>query len=177
MSDRLIEVKIESVRVSLLSQHRIAVLQEKDGDRYLPIWIGPFEAEAIAMQLRKEKSPRPLTHDLLHQVLLEVAHDPVYVEIASLMDDVYLARLVFNAEDNPIMDELDCRASDALALAVRFGCPIYVDEEVMNAAGKVPDEEIPLDEDVEGDASDTSSEDLELFRDVVEGLDLGSLSD
>lgn len=173
----MIKVKIESVRVSLMSQHRIAVLQEANGNRYLPIWIGPFEAEAIAMHLRNEKAPRPLTHDLLHGMIQEL-NGLAYVLIHDLEKDIYLARLVFNEGPGSGL-EMDCRPSDAIALAVRCGCPIYIEEAVMDAAAKVPAEEIQLDrvEELmsEDGETDQDSDDLEVFRDVVEGLDLDSL--
>lgn len=174
----MVEVKIESVRVSLMSQHRIAVLQEKDGNRYLPIWIGSFEAEAIAMHLRNEKAPRPLTHDLIHSLIQEL-NGLDHVVIYDLDNDVYLARLVFNAGPDGVF-ELECRPSDAIAVAVRFDSPIFIKDEVMDIASKVPDEEIPLDlsdEDGAGGVGDgaASSPDLEVFRDALEGLDLDSL--
>ncbi len=177
----MIKVRIESVRVSLMSQHRIAVLQEEDGDRYLPIWIGPFEAEAIAMHLRKESVPRPLTHDLMH-TLIEELNGLDYVVIHDLDQDIYLARLIFNEGPGGGEYELECRPSDAIAIAVRCDCPIFVADKVMEVAAKVPDEEISLElhedamsTDVEG--LKQTSENLEVFRDVVEGLDLDSLPD
>ncbi len=173
----MIKVRVESVRVSLMSQHRIAVLQEDEGDRYLPIWIGSFEAEAIAMRLRNEKVPRPLTHDLVHS-LVDALNGLAYVVIYSLEKDVYLARLVFNDLDGADR-EMECRPSDAIAIAVRCECPIYVSEEVMDAAAKVPAEEISLDQmdDGEEEAGVASENDgnLDVFRDALEDLDLDSL--
>ncbi len=172
----MIKVRIESVRVSLMSQHRIAVLQEEEGDRHLPIWIGPFEAEAIAIHLRNEKVPRPLTHDLIH-ALIEELNGLDHVIIYDLEQDIYLARLVFNQGPNGEY-EMECRPSDAIAIAVRCDCPIYVADHVMDIAAKVPDEEIPLELNETAAAAEglqQSSEDLEVFRDVVEGLDLDSL--
>jgi len=173
----MIKVRVESVRVSLMSQHRIAVLQEDEGDRYLPIWIGSFEAEAIAMRLRNEKVPRPLTHDLVHS-LVDALNGLAYVVIYSLEKDVFLARLVFNDLDGADR-EMECRPSDAIAIAVRCECPIYVSEEVMDAAAKVPAEEISLDQmdDGEEEAGVASENDgnLDVFRDALEDLDLDSL--
>ena len=173
----MVKVKVESVRVSLMSQHRIAVLQEDDGDRYLPIWIGSFEAEAIAMRLRNEKAQRPLTHDLI-QSLVEALNGLSHVVIYSLEKDIYLARLVFNELDGDER-EMECRPSDAIAIAVRCECPIYVSEEVMDAAAKVPAEEVNLDQmdEVEEESSqpDGNDEGLDVFRDALEDLDLDSL--
>ena len=173
----MVKVKVESVRVSLMSQHRIAVLQEEDGDRYLPIWIGSFEAEAIAMRLRNEKAQRPLTHDLVHS-LVDALNGLAYVVIYNLEKDIYLARLVFN-EHEGTEREMESRASDAIAIAVRSECPIYVSEEVMDAAAKVPAEEVNLDtmDKGEEEASESSEPDesLDVFRDALEDLDLDSL--
>ncbi len=173
----MVKVRVESVRVSLMSQHRIAVLQEDDGDRYLPIWIGSFEAEAIAMRLRNEKAQRPLTHDLI-QSLVDALNGLSHVVIYSLEKDIYLARLVFNELDGDER-EMECRPSDAIAIAVRCECPIYISEEVMDAAAKVPAEEVNLDQmdEVEEDSglTDGSDEGLDVFRDALEDLDLDSL--
>ncbi len=173
----MVKVKVESVRVSLMSQHRVAVLQEDDGDRYLPIWIGSFEAEAIAMRLRNEKAPRPLTHDLVH-ALVDALNGLAYTVIYSLDKDIYLARLVFNELDGDER-EMECRPSDAIAIAVRCECPIYVSEEVMDAAAKVPAEEVNLDQmddgDEEGSESSENDGNLDVFRDALEDLDLDSL--
>ena len=173
----MVKVKVESVRVSLMSQHRIAVLQEDEGNRYLPIWIGPYEAEAIAMHLRNEKAPRPLTHDLVHDLIQEL-NGLAHVAIYNLEKDVYMARLVFNGQSGEAM-AMECRPSDAIAIAVRCDCPIYIAEKVMAAAAKVPAEEVQLDqvEDLleEDGGGARNNEDLEIFRDAVEGLDLDSL--
>ncbi len=173
----MVKVRVESVRVSLMSQHRIAVLQEDDGDRYLPIWIGSFEAEAIAMRLRNEKAPRPLTHDLVH-LMVDALNGLAHVVIYSLEKDIYLARLVFNDLEGDER-EMECRPSDAIAIAVRCECPIYVSEEVMDAAAKVPAEEVRLDQvdDMEDETGDVAEDDgsLDVFRDALEDLDLDSL--
>lgn len=170
----MVKVSVESVRVSLMSQHRIAVLQEEEGDRYLPIWIGSFEAEAIAMRLRNEKVPRPLTHDLVH-AMADALGGLDYVFIYNMEKDIYLARLVFRKQDGEVR-EMECRPSDAIGIAVRSDCPIYVSEEVMDAAARVPAEEVSLDQVDDEDGEDApSDENLDVYRDALEDLDLDSL--
>ena len=178
----MIEVSIDSVRVSLMSQHRIVVLKEIDSDRYLPIWIGPFEADAITIELQGVEVARPLTHDLLKRMIETLGARVSHVVINDLQNDTYYARIILDVEGEEI--EVDSRPSDAIALAVRAKVPVFVKEEVMDQAGIVAEEDIrdvteaePRAE-VEAEAEDEpSDEDLEVFRDFVEGLDLEGLDD
>ncbi|GIV74173.1 MULTISPECIES: bifunctional nuclease family protein [Caldilinea] len=171
----MIEVTIDSIRVSLLSQNRIVVLKEENSERFLPIWIGPFEADAITLQLQGMEAPRPLTHDLLKSVIETLGAEVLHIVINSLERNTYYARIVLEMNGDTI--EIDSRPSDAIALAVRVGVPIYVAEEVMEQAGMVPEEEMPLSEEGEHAeySSDASGEDLGAFKDFVEGLDLDNL--
>ncbi|NJN83964.1 MAG: bifunctional nuclease family protein [Caldilineaceae bacterium] len=172
----MIEVTIDSVRVSLMSQHRIVVLREEEGERFLPIWIGPFEAEAITLQLQGIDAPRPLTHDLLKAVIETLGGEVVHIVISGLEKNTYFARIVLDADGDTI--EVDSRPSDAIALGVRVNAPIYVAEEVMDQAGLRPEEEMSLAEGIAspggGDEPD-EDEDLGVFTDFVEGLDLDNL--
>jgi bifunctional DNase/RNase len=176
----MIEVTIDSIRVSLMSQNRIVVLREEEGERFLPIWIGPFEADSITMQLQGMEVHRPLTHDLLKNVIETLGAEVLHILINGLERNTYFARIVLDVDGDSV--EIDSRPSDAIALAVRVSAPIYVTEEVMDQAGLQPEEEMnlgegsaesegesPAKEGVEGD------EDLDAFRDFVEGLDLDSL--
>lgn len=137
---RMVEVVIDSVRVSLTNQQRIVVLREQDGDRYLPIWIGPFEAEAITIALQEIEVARPQTHDLLKSVIHTLNGRLVRVEIISMKEDVYYGNLVIEVNGKQV--NVDSRPSDALALAVRTRTPIVVAREVMDTAGIVPDEDL-----------------------------------
>ncbi len=170
----MIEVTIDSIRVSLLSQNRIVVLKEESSERFLPIWIGPFEADAITLQLQGMDAPRPLTHDLLKSVIETLGAEVLHIYINSLERNTYFARILLDVNGETM--EIDSRPSDAIALAVRANVPIYVAEEVMEQAGMMPEEEMSLTgEAARPEYSDTSSEDLGAFKDFVEGLDLDSL--
>jgi bifunctional DNase/RNase len=164
----MIKVTIDSVRASLLSQHRVVVLKEEGVDRYLAIWIGPYEADAITIKLQGVEVARPLTHDLLHQSVTRLGGKVSHVLVNDLHDDTFFARIVVDQEGERI--ELDSRPSDAIALAVRTQSPIFVSESVMERAGVVPDEEIDLD-------ALTPEEEAKLapYKDFIEGLDLDDL--
>ena len=170
----MIEVTIDSIRVSLMSQHRIVVLKETDGDRLLPIWIGPFEADAITLQLQGMEAPRPLTHDLLKSVFDTLGGEVVRILIVGLEKNIYYARIIIDADGDTV--EVDSRPSDAIALAVRVNAPILVADEIMEQAGLQPEEEMSLTEDtgVE-EMSEANGDDLGAFEDFVEGLDLDNL--
>jgi bifunctional DNase/RNase len=177
----MIEVTIDSIRVSLMSQHRIVVLKEESGVRFLPIWIGPFEADAITLQLQGIDAPRPLTHDLLKTVIETLGGEVLHILINGLEKNTYYARIVLDVDGDTV--EVDSRPSDAIALGVRVSAPIYVAEEVMDQAGLQPEEEISLGESVAAasagrsleDEGEEGSEDLGVFTDFVEGLDLDNL--
>lgn len=169
----MIEVIIDSIRVSLMSQHRIVVLKDMRGDRYLPIWIGPCEADAITIELQEMPPQRPLTHDLLKSVIRELGGKIVQILINDLRNDVYYARIVVDVSGKLL--EIDSRPSDAIALAVRAKVPIYVAEVVMDKAAIEPDE------DVEAEAPKSDEEvdenQLSAFKDFVNSLDLEDLDD
>jgi bifunctional DNase/RNase len=176
----MIEVTIDSVRVSLVSQHRIVVLKEVGGERYLPIYIGPFEADAITIELQGVEVARPLTHDLLKRMIETLGARVSHVVVNDLQNDTFYARIALDVDGEEI--EVDSRPSDAIALAVRAKVAMYVAEEVMDRAGVVPEKDIQeLSEVIENEEEDLeeepSDEDLEVFREFVEGLDLEGLGD
>lgn len=168
MDAELVPVSIDSIRVSLVSPHRIVVLKDEE-DRFLPIWIGPFEAEAITIALQHQEVARPLTHDLLKSVIAEVGGKPSHVVVSDLRDDTYFARIIVNLEKRQI--ELDARPSDAIALAVRLEVPIFVATTVMERAGVRPSE------DGESSPSSADEEKLGAFKDLIQDLDLDGLGD
>lgn len=133
----MIEVVIDSVRVSLMSPQRVIVLRQKDAGRYLPIWVGPAEAESITVALQEVELARPLTHDLLKNTLTLFGARLLRVEIVSLKEDTFYGNLVME-RDGQILD-LDSRPSDAIALAVRVHAPILVNQEVLEEAGIIPE--------------------------------------
>ncbi len=159
---RLIEVVVESVRVHMLSSQHVVILKESERDRYLPIWIGPSEANAIAMRLQGLTAERPLTHDLLVSVVAGLAASVSRVVITHVIDGTFHARLYLETAEGG-ETEIDSRTSDAIAVAVRTGSTIYVDERVLDEAGVEPDE---------GTSDEPSEEKLAVFRDFVNSLDV-----
>lgn len=129
----MIETTVESIRVSLVTQNRVVILKEVDGARHLPIWIGAYEAEAIALELQGVAPTRPLSYDLFRTMLMELGASIDQVVIADLTDAVFYARIVITIGDRTI--EVDARPSDAIAIAVRTESRILVDESVMDSAG------------------------------------------
>ncbi len=173
------EMTIDSIRVSLMNYQRVVILKEKDADRYLPIWIGAAEADAIAVKLQDVAVPRPLTHDLL-QAMIEVLGATVNsVVVSDLKNDTFYARIVLNVESEVV--EVDSRPSDALALAVRAEVPIYTEESVLDKAGIFLDKETgkPVTEKGAGGVEDKRREvteeekkKLSAFYDFINELDL-----
>lgn len=167
----MIETVVESIRVSLVSQHRVVILKETDGPRHLPIWIGPFEAEAIAMELQGMGSPRPLTHDLLKSIITEMGGQVSRILVTDLNRDVFYARIVLDVNGRAL--EIDSRPSDAIALAVRVKAPILVEDDVMSRAGVVFSEE--GEPEAASETTEVNDEKLSIFRDFVNSLDLDDL--
>ncbi len=128
----MIEMNIDSIRVSLMNYQRVVILKEKSAERYLPIWIGPAEADAIAVKLQGANVPRPLTHDLLRSVIDSLGATVKFILVNDLRSDTFYAKIVLNVDCKQI--EIESRPSDALALAVRAEVPIYADEAVLEKA-------------------------------------------
>jgi bifunctional DNase/RNase len=164
----MIEVTIDSIRVSLMSQHRVVILKDVDSERYLPIWIGPCEADAITVELQEVEVARPLTHDLLKTLVNEVGASVSHILVNDLRDDVFYARIVVDLNGRRL--EIDSRPSDAIALAVRVRVPIFVEDEVMEKAAITPEEEV----EAEGGAA-PGDERLDVFKDFVDSLNLDDL--
>jgi bifunctional DNase/RNase len=132
------EMVVESVRVHMMSSQHVVILRDTAHDRYLPIWIGPWEANAIAMRLQGVVPERPMTHDLFSQTLAECGVTVKRIIVSDLSDDTFRARLMLQALDGRELD-LDARPSDAIALAVRAGVPIFATDSVLDRAGVVPE--------------------------------------
>lgn len=162
----MVEVSIDSIRVSLVSHHRIVVLKDNE-DRYLPIWIGPFEADAITIALQGNEVARPLTHDLMRNLIYETGATPSHILVSDLRDDIFFARIVLDVDGRHV--EVDSRPSDAIALAVRLKCPIYVADSVMQRAAITPSRSL------ESSVTPEEAEKLSAFRDLIEDLDLSDL--
>ena len=163
----MVEVVIDSIRISLVSQHRIVLLKEIDSDRQLPIWIGPCEADAITIELQDVKVARPLTADLVNLVTKELGGEISHVLIRELTDQVFHASLFVNIADES--REIDCRPSDAIALAVRAKVPILVNEAVLEEAGVQPEPDLM--QDVESEETEEDVGNLDAFSDFLDTLD------
>ncbi|GIV98319.1 MAG: hypothetical protein KatS3mg057_2976 [Herpetosiphonaceae bacterium] len=167
----MIRVTVHSIQVSLLTQQRVIVLREVDSRRYLPIWIGPFEADAIALALQGHEPPRPLTHDLLKAAVADLGGEIVHIHINDLQDQTFYARILVNQHGRQV--EIDSRPSDAIALAVRGDVPIYVAEHVMEQVGQYFEEEEQQQQaPVEGNDAAEEDDNLSLFRDFINTLDI-----
>ncbi len=164
MDSDLIQVSIDSIRVSLVSPHRIVVLKDSD-DRFLPIWIGPFEADAITIALQGNQVARPLTHDLMKSFIREAGGNPLHIVVSELREDTFYARIVMDLNERHV--EVDSRPSDAIALAVRFEIPIFVAPSVMEKAAIRPTSE--------AEVTPEEAEKLGAFKDLIEDLDLDDL--
>ena len=168
----MIEVTIDSIRVSLMSQHRVAILKDEASERYLPIWIGPCEADAITMELQEMEMARPLTHDILATAIADLGGTVAHILIQDLQDDVFYAHILVNQNGERI--EIDARPSDAMALAVRVQAPIYVEEKVMEQAGITPEDDI--EDELDRKKTDRMDDkDISVFSDFVDTLDLDNL--
>jgi len=185
----LVEMVIESVRVHMLSNRHVVILKDTEGDRYLPIWIGAWEASAIAMRLQGLAAERPLTHDLFAAALDRLGVRVERVVINELSDETYHARI--HLERDGVQVEVDARPSDALALAVRAEVPIFAADEVLAQAGLAadPDDEAADDEEADDDAETSerprrrrppiesvgdapADPRLDMFRDFVNSLEV-----
>lgn len=136
----MIEVTIDSIRVSLMSSQRVIILKQRDAERYLPIWVGPYEAEAIAVALQEIEMIRPLTQDLLKNVITAFGGQVLRVEVVALREDIFYGNIVIEREGQ--IYNIDARPSDAIALAVRTHVPILVHPSVMEQAGIVPEADL-----------------------------------
>lgn len=182
------EMEIDSIRVSLENYQRVVILKQKEGEKYLVIWIGTHEAEAIAVRLQEVQVPRPLTHDLLHNAISELGGAIEKITISGLENDTYFARIGVRMGDKAV--DIDSRPSDALAVAVRARVPIFVEDEVMEKAGVLLDKETG--DTIVGSEGASAAESaahkehrapvgkeelkkLSAFQDFIESMDMGGL--
>jgi bifunctional DNase/RNase len=153
----MIQVKIHSLNLDEATNQPVVVLRDSDNNRLLPIWIGHNEATAILLKLQRVDPPRPLTHDLVYNMLLDIGVQVERVEITRLEESTFFAAIILRGEEKTWA--IDARPSDSIALAVRAGAPIFVAEEVLDSAGLTPDDE--MDEEAE----------VEAFRDFLDSVD------
>lgn len=152
----MIEVRIHSLNVDESTNQPVIILRDAESGKLLPIWIGHNEATAILLRLQQVEPPRPMTHDLLFNLITELGWELERVEITRLEDSTFYAALILRGEEKSIA--VDARPSDSIALAVRAHVPILVAEQVLEDAGLVPEE--GYDEEAE----------VERFRDFLENL-------
>jgi bifunctional DNase/RNase len=150
----MIEMELTGVRVELPTNQPIILLRERDGERYLPIWIGAAEAAAIALSLQGVVTPRPMTHDLLKNILEDLAVQVQRIVVTELRDSTFYASIEMQRAAESF--EVSSRPSDAIALAVRMAIPIFASEEVLDEAAIL----IPGDED----------EEVEKFREFLDNV-------
>jgi bifunctional DNase/RNase len=162
----MVEMTVESVRINLANNQRVVILKDAKSDRYLFIWIANPEAYSIAMELQGASSPRPITHDLLKSVILELRATLTSVIIHKLSDDIYYASLVLDADGRHV--EVDARPSDAIALAVRMKAPIYVTESILDQAG-VALQDLDDHEPLRRERRNTE-DNLEVYREFINSL-------
>ena len=142
-----VEMKIRGLMMDPVTNMPIVILKDQGSDTVLPIWVGVYEANAIALEIEKVTTPRPMTHDLLKNLLLGLETHVQKVVVNELRDDTFYALIWL--ERNGEMMSIDSRPSDALALALRVDCPIFVEDEVLktsknsgNSTDKVSNEEL-----------------------------------
>ncbi len=174
----MIEVQIDSVRVHLMTPQRVVVLKQLDSERYLPIWVGPYEAEAITVALQEVEMIRPLTHDLLKNVFNVFNARILRVEIVKLQEEIFYGNIAVQVDGREL--NVDSRPSDAIAIAVRAHVPILVNPDVMDEAGIIPERDLPEESTPAGEGasaplSEEGSERLSVFEDFVGKLDLDKL--
>ena len=135
----MIEMKVKNLAFDLSKSGAMVFLEEMNGKRVLPIWIGIFEANAIALELRKISTARPMTHDLILNIIKGLEAETTKIVVTELKDNTFYATIHINTKGGEVI--IDSRPSDAIAVALRVGTPIYVVEEVINQAGRTEETE------------------------------------
>jgi uncharacterized protein len=166
----MIEMTVDSVRISVVDYQRVVVLKEKereeDTERYLLIWVGSSEAGSIAMSLQGIAPPRPLSHDLMRTLMEKLGATVSQVLINDLVDDTFYAQISLESAAGAF--QLDSRPSDAIALALRVKAPIFAAPAVLDKAGIVRKT---------GEDGKPTEDKLSIFRDFINSLDLTGLTD
>ena len=176
MSD-MIEVVIDSIRVHLMAPQRVIVLKQTGSERFLTIWVGPYEAEAITIALQEVEVARPLTHDLIKNIFNAFNARITRIEIVRLRDEIFYGNIVAEVDGREI--HIDSRPSDAIAIAVRAHVPIFVHQSVMEEAGREPERDMPETSAPAKKAppvplTDEGNDRLSVFKDFLDKLDLDS---
>ncbi len=173
------ELVIDSIRISQMNYQRVVVLKELETNLFLLIWIGPTEAEAIAVKMQGMSVPRPLTHDLLVDLVKSVGGTVEHILVSDLQNETFYARIVIRIGDE--LHEIDSRPSDAMAVAVRAEVPIYVSDQVMAKAAISMDEETgqpvtsspgSAGEPAPAEVTEEELQGLSAFTDLINELDM-----
>jgi len=178
----MVQVVIDSIRYGLMSQQRVIILREMDAERFLAIWVDNYMAEQITFSLQEVEVARPMSHDLIKNILKNLNARILRVEVVAIRGDVFYGNIIIQTEENKQIN-IDARPSDALALAVRTSVPIFVSKEVMENAGVEPEEDI-IDEKRQEPFGQTPSqskepetgaavEDLSLFEQFLDDIEPG----
>jgi len=168
-----VEMVVESIRMNLLYPHRVVMLKEVRRERYLPIVIGVPEADAIAIKLQNHEVPRPLTHDLLCNMIGTLGGRVTKVVVNDLSGETFFARIIMDVAGRHV--EVDSRPSDAIALAVRLGVPIFVEEGVLERGAIEPEQSSERERQPEQTGERIGEEQLAVFRDFINQLNLDDL--
>jgi len=176
----MIEVQIDSVRVHLMTPQRLVVLKQIGSERYLPIWVGPYEAEAITVALQEVEMIRPLTHDLLKNVFGAFNARIKRIEIVKLQNEIFYGSIIAEVDGREV--NVDSRPSDAIALSVRAHVPILVHYSVMDEAGIIPEQDVSEEAETPEEAesaplSEEGTERLSVFEDFLEKLEFDKSDD
>jgi bifunctional DNase/RNase len=174
---KMVEVTIDSIRVSLMNQQRIVILREVDAERYLAIWIGVYEAEHLTIALQDVEISRPLTYDLFKNVIQSLDARILRVEVIALREETFYGNIIMEVNGKEI--NIDSRPSDALNLAIRTNVPILVSQEVMESAGIVPEEDEIREGEVIGDEAPVKNGEsrLSVFEDFLDQLEIDDEDD
>jgi bifunctional DNase/RNase len=167
----MIETVVEAIRINVVTDQHVVILKELEGSRIIPIWIGAFEAQAIALELQGTEAPRPMTHDLLSSVIGQMGGSVERIVIGDLRDGTFYASIGLAAGGGQL--EVDSRPSDAIALAVRTQAPIFVAEQVIDQAGvSMGDSETEPEQEESPPPELVDNARLNVFRDFVNSLDM-----
>jgi uncharacterized protein len=177
----MIEMEVESVRISTRNDQHVIILKEKLGERCLPIWIGPAEADAIATKIQGVTRSRPMTHDLMYSIISALTASVDLVLLNELKGDTFYARITLNIGGKG--KEIDCRPSDAVALALRAEVPIFAEEGVLKEGGIIFDKNSgePVTKAQDGEETTRKKitqeelKKLSAFRDFIDKADLNNL--
>jgi hypothetical protein len=170
----MVEMEVENIGVDSRNYHKVVILRERNTKRYLPIWIGSVEADAIAVKLHNVELPRPMTHDLLQSVITSLGASVEFIAVDSLEGGTFFAKVYLKVDGEGV--EIDSRPSDAIALAVRVGAPVYAEEAVLDEAGVILEGEAQPGAGGEGAPEGRrESGDLSAFEEFISTLPLEDL--